>query len=67
MSKQEVFEYLEWVKSQMDDLVQRISLYNPNDLAWDDLLVVVRTTQMNEESMAYIRDNLDDYKLPWSW
>lgn len=59
-TKYEVIEYLAWVKSEIDNLSH--SLAAVDNIEWDDLLVAIRTTMMNEESIALVRDNLEDYK-----
>jgi len=59
-TKYEVLQYLAWVKSEIDKL--GYSLTATDNIEWDDLLVAIKTTMMNEESIALVRDNLEDYK-----
>jgi hypothetical protein len=61
-TKYEVLQYLAWVKSEVDNLSR--SLTATDNIEWDDLLVAIKTTMMNEESIALVRDNLEDYKRP---
>jgi hypothetical protein len=60
-TKHEVVAHLLWVKEQLDSLGQNLNVPEGH-FDWDELLVAIRTTMMNEDSIALVRDNLRDFE-----